>query len=194
MSRSFALAFLTVPDLGPTEAIRDKLSRDTKAIAEVASPATLARRKLAAENPSAPWVQRKYGGGRTGFKAPDQTVRLFNDSGRLADGFFVRDNKEDGSFTVNVPKNRFDPSTFDGAGFERMLERFRSLMPVLQDSRALLSDPAFNTAVTKAVAGIVNKGEMGDDAATVSRLRALSAARKRAALAALNALRGAAGL
>jgi hypothetical protein len=180
---------------GPADAVRDRLSKDTKAITgdaqsggSTAAPSTLARRKAAADNPAAPANRKRYSGGRTGFKAPNQTVRLFNDSGRLADGWFVRENKEDRAWTVNAPANRLDPTTF-GPGFDAMLERFRALMPVLKDSRALLSDSGFSAAVSKALSDLVTKGELAKDAASVARLRALAAARKRAALAALKALR-----
>ncbi len=172
---------------GPAEAIRARLEKDTKNITEVASAATLAKRKSAAENPTARSTQRRYSGGRTGFKAPNQSVRLFNDSGRLAEGFFVRENKQDTTWTVNVPANRLTPEGFVGDGFQRMLDKFRSLMPVLQDARALLSDSDFNAAVSKAAREMITKGELAGDAMAVQKLKQLAAARKRAVLALVRA-------
>jgi hypothetical protein len=177
----------------PSEAIRAELERDTMNISEFASPATQARREMAAANPSAQWVQQRYGGGRTGFTPPNQTKRLFNDSMRLARGWFVRENKTDKSWTVNVPKGRLEPTTF-GAGFQAMLDRFRSLMPILKDSRELLNRPKFNAAVSESVRDIVTVGEMRGDAASVQKLKALAAAKRRAFQAAVSLGRTVLGL
>lgn len=177
----------------PALAIQDALKRGVQAITEFASAATIARRKAAADNPNTPSVARRYSGGRTGFKPPNQTARLFNDSGRLAEGFFVRENKEDRAWTVNTPANRLDPSTFTGSGFERMLDRLRSLVPILQDARALLADKGFNAAVSEAVKDLVTRGEAASDASTVRKLQQLAAARKRLARAALAAARAVLG-
>lgn len=177
----------------PAEAIRAELEKDTKNISELASPATIARRRAAAENQSATSTQRRYGGGRIGFKAPNLTPRLFNDSGRLAEGWFVRENKSDESWTVNSPANRLDPSTFGAAAFQAMLDKLRSLMPILQDMRELFNRPAFNAAVAESVRDMVTKGEMNGDAQSIAKLKQLAAARKRAALAFVRAARGALG-
>lgn len=167
----------------PAEAVRDELSKDTKAIGDFVSPATQARRALAAANPGAKWVQKRYAGGRTGFKAPNQTQRWGNDSGRLADGWFVRENKTDQSWTVNAPANRLDPTTF-GAGFEKFIAGLRERMPILNDARELLNRDKFNAAVSSAVGDVISVGEMKGDAASVMKLKQLAAA-KRAAVRAL---------
>ena len=169
----------------PAEAIRAHLERAIKSISEFASDATQAMRKKAAGAfaSGATWALKRYSGGRTGAKPPNQTARLFNDSGRLAEGWFVRENKEDRGWTVNVPANRLDPSTFTGEGFQRMLDKLRSLVPVLQDVRELNRDDVFNRTVSESVRDIATKGEMGGNAATVAKLKQLAAARKAARLA-----------
>jgi len=167
----------------PSEAIRAELEKDAKNITEVASPGTLARRKSAQENPHSPSVRQRYGGGRTGWKEPNQTVRLFNDSNRLSEGFFVRENKQDTTWTVNVPANRFDPVTFVGEGFQLMIARFRALMPILRDSRELLRRDGFNKSVAESVRDMITKGEANGDASSIAKLKQLAAARRRVAMA-----------
>lgn len=135
---------------GPAEAIRQHISDGIKGIGVAAKPATiLARRKaLDAYRAGAPWALRRYSGGRTGPKPPDPTKgRAYNDSGRLADGIFVRGSGD--SWTVNVPANRFDPDTFVGGreAMIRMVTRLQELVPGLGDPAALMRDPAIREAI-----------------------------------------------
>lgn len=184
----------------PSEAVRANLERAVKSIGEFASKATRERRARAEralqggeKTRDAAGYRRQYSGGRTGLKMPNQTPRLFNDSSRLAEGFFVRENKEDLGWTVNVTANRLTPESFRPGRFEVMLGRLREHVAVLKDVRALLADGEFNRAVTSAVADIMTKGEATKGGVYAARLKALSDARKRAARAALGLLRTAAG-
>ncbi len=158
-AQPIALTF-SAKELGaaPAEAIRQHLSDAIKGITEVAKPATiLARRKaLEAFRRGEGWATRRYSGGRTGATPPDPTkVRLFNDSGRLANGISVR-NSGDDSWTVNVPANRFDPATFVGGrdAMIRMVERLQELVPTLGDANRLADVPAVRDAISDTVVDI----------------------------------------
>lgn len=121
---------------GPAEALRKAISDGIKAISETASPATLLKRKYAetAIQAGKRWATKRYAGGKMGGMAPNSSDKLFNDSGRLAAGVFVRQNPKEGSWTVNVPANRLDPSEFKDRGvFAGMVQRLRNLVPVLRD-------------------------------------------------------------
>jgi len=117
---------------GPAIAIRDVIVKQIKAITEVANLATIKRRQSAAKAIQAGKTDKRYSGGRMGAMAPSGSVRLFNDSGRLADGIFVRQNPQEKNWTINVPANRLDPSTFKSqAAFVGMVNRLRELVPAL---------------------------------------------------------------
>jgi hypothetical protein len=181
----------------PAEAIKEVLKASIKAITHVASIATLQRRQRAKRrlegHPSPKQesyrrrgvdysgsYEQRYTGGRTGVTMPAQTVRLFNDSGRLADGLHVRQNTTDKSFTINVTANRLDPSEFKAGLFEQMLNRLRTLVPEFQDIRRLLSHPEVVKAINESIADMIMKAE--------SKQRSLLLARARARKAAVEAL------
>lgn len=140
---------------GPAEAIRDAISSGIKAISQVASPGTLLRRKYAetAFQRGEPHTVRRYSGGRTGAKAPNRSDRYGNDSGRLAEGLHVMQNQKEGAWTVNVPANRFDPSTFKSmADFTRMVDRLRELVPVIRNP---LSAPEVRAAISASLDNMI---------------------------------------
>jgi len=117
---------------GPAIAIREAIVKQIKAITEVANLATIKRRQNAAKAIQAGKTDKRYSGGRMGAIPPSGSVRLFNDSGRLADGIFVRQNPQEKNWTINVPANRLDPSTFKSQGaFVGMVNRLRELVPAL---------------------------------------------------------------
>lgn len=141
---------------GPATAIRDLLSRLTKEISARASPATIAKRANAAASLArgdASTVAR-YSGGRTGLKAPGAASpdRLFNDSGRLADGLAVMRNPEEDAWTINVPANRLDPRTFSGGegAMARMFARLVELVPEWGGGQALLQHASIREAIETA--------------------------------------------
>lgn len=171
----------------PAEAIRDAITNGIKAITEIAAPATLAKRQAAAKAFSAgkAWALRQYSGGRTGPTPPNQTPRAFNDSGRLAGGIFVRQNPTDKTYTVNVTANRFDPADFGPGRFQAMLDKLRSLVPVIGDGQRLLADDKVRTAINESIRDLITKAAPGVDAA---RLKALAAARKRVVMQIVRAL------
>lgn len=142
------------------EAIRDAVRDGIKAIGETASEKTQLNRKTAVDAfaRGAQWARARYSGGRTGPKAPAQSDRLFNDSGRLADGVTVNVNRKEGGFTLNAPKNRLDPSTFRSmADFQRMTGRLVELVPALQNP---LEQPSVQAAIEKTWTDMHVKREM----------------------------------
>lgn len=142
------------------EAMSAAIRQGIRDIAEFASHATILKRASAgrALAAGAAWAKKRYSGGRTGVKPPGQTSRLFNDSGRLADGIFTRANR-DGEWSVNVPANRFDPSTFEGgvAAITAMIARLRSLVPVLQSAQNMFDSPAVAKAAKEAIGMVLQK-------------------------------------
>lgn len=143
---------------GPAEAILAEIQADFAKITEVASAATLAKRKAAAAalDRGARWAKERYAGGRTGEKRPTGSVRKLIDSGRLKDGMVVRENRSDESWTINVPANRFDERDFDAGSFQRLLEDVRRLLPAMS-ARELLKRPKFREALDDAVGDLVQK-------------------------------------
>jgi hypothetical protein len=87
-------------------------------------------------------------GGRTGPKQPGKSAALFNDSNRLSEGLAVRANPKEGAFTINVPANRFDESTFRSrAEFLAMLEKFGQLVPAVGQPETVLEDSRIQRAI-----------------------------------------------
>lgn len=145
-------------DLGkrPAEAILVMIMRQHAAITQPAAPATVLKRKQAvsALARGEPWATRRYSGGRSGTSRPGsggtsgKGDRYGIDSGRLLDGWFVRQNPAEGTWTVNVPANRLDPSTFGGglAAVQAFVARLVQLIPALR-GEGILEDAAFVRAV-----------------------------------------------
>lgn len=112
------------------DGIANHLREAIRNIAAAASPATIKARKVAARayaNGRA-WAVKRYGGGRLGQLPPDQSTRLFNDSGRFADSI-VANASSDGAWRVNVAGNRLDAQTAGEAGVERIWNRLVQLVP-----------------------------------------------------------------
>lgn len=144
---------------GPTQAILAFLSGKIKNIGAVASDATIARRKSARQSfrDGDQGATKRYAGGKMGPMEPGQTVRLFNDSGRLANGLFVRANTSNqpggAAWTINVPANRLDPSTFVGgeSALAGMYQRLVQLVPELGDAKLLMAVASVRQSITDAI-------------------------------------------
>lgn len=156
----------------PANAIKNEIVRQIKGISEVAKPATLAKRKYARKvllglandygkdgdtdiAASDQRIIKRYSGGRTGTMLPDTSVRLFNDSGRLAN-LEVSSNRADPSdsvWEINVPANRLDPTTFgDMEKFKAMVLRLQQLVPALgTNTKSLLESPEVSKAITDSI-------------------------------------------
>ncbi len=135
---------------GPAEAIAEAIRKGIRDIGEIASASTRARRASAAEalRRGASWAVARYSGGKTGPKEPNKTPRLFNDSGRLAEGI-VAGPTRDNTWVINVTSNRFDPSTFVGgvSALVSMFERLRALVPALQGPQRLMEIQSVKDAI-----------------------------------------------
>jgi hypothetical protein len=135
----------------PALAIRDTLRTSIRNIGTFASQETRDRRQRASRELAAglPGAMRRYAGGRTGVTPPNQTGRLFNDSGRLAENLEVRQTGSNGEWIVNVTANRFDPTTFTPAQFQAMIARLMQLAPAWRGGQDLLRDPAVVKAISE---------------------------------------------
>lgn len=158
---------------GPAEAIADVLRDKIGGVAATASPSTLLYRRRARDafERGAKWARKRYAGGRTGAMPPGQTDRLFSDSGRLAKTIAVRENKVEGTWTVNVAANRFSTQTFTEQDLSRMVERLRQFVPELGDARKLATHREVNEAVARSLDQMLRKARM-INAQSKQRLRA----------------------
>lgn len=140
---------------GPAAAIANFYRQALRNIQEVASPATLRNRKVAAKAFALgkAWAVQRYSGGKMGPMAPNQTDREFNDSGRMAASIAVNASS-DGSYRVNVAANRLNGAT---GNFERIWAKLVSLIPEFEDFEKLLNNSFVNAAVQKAVGGTITK-------------------------------------
>lgn len=121
-------------------AAADHLRQRVQDISAQASPATIKRRQVAAKAlaEGKPWAVQRYSGGRTGTMAPNQSDKMFNDSGRFARSIAVGGTKD--GWVINVAANRLDPRTLDGgeAGLVKMVERLRQYVPEWGDANRLM--------------------------------------------------------
>ena len=134
---------------GVAEAIAEAIRKGIRDIGEIASASTRRRREAAVKALARgeAWAMARYAGGRTGAKQPNKTPRLFNDSGRLAEGINVGANGK--GWVVNVTANRFDPNTFTGGvpALVSMYERLRALVPALQGPERLMEIESVKEAI-----------------------------------------------
>lgn len=152
-------------------AIAKRVADGIRGITVTASESTLLFRKYAADAlaKGKGWARRRYSGGRTAAASPDQSDRLFNDSGRLANGVVARA-QDDGSYTINVTANRLDPSTFGLASFLGMIARLFELVDVLRDPSLLSRDPGVEQAIELATEKAVVVMKDASDAAKLELL------------------------
>ncbi len=173
---------------GPAEAIAEHLRQQIQNISAVASPGTLKWRKSAergltnnAEHrelsktafakkeaaagrghllgPTGNWAQRRYSGGRLGFMPPNQSDRLFNDSGRFAKSITANANNE--TWTINVASNRLDPGTLGGGGgaLVRVYRRLIELVPEFGDMSRLLNSSKVRAALEQGFREAIQKAD-----------------------------------
>jgi hypothetical protein len=145
----------------PAEAIAEHLRQRVRDISATASKATIAARvaaqKALAEGKD--WARKRYAGGRIGQKSPNQSNRLFNDSGRFVESIVARATKD--GWVVNLAANRLDPSTLDGgeAGLVRVVERLRELVPEWGDASQLVNVLSVQRALRKAIGDSLQKAK-----------------------------------
>jgi hypothetical protein len=167
---------------GPAEAMADVLKTKMRNITAFAKPATIARRKRAAIELAKgdPAAVRRYSGGRmvnaegvSGGPMPPSTgaSRLFNDSGRFIGGIVVMRNKVEKGFTINIPANRLDPTTFTGgeAALAAMYARLVALVPEFADARLLMESPEVEKAILDGIKGLIGASQGRLEASMLTR-------------------------
>jgi hypothetical protein len=140
-----------------TDAYAELIRKQGEAIQETASPATLKKRESAARSYAAGKPSSRYAGGRIGPMAPNQSDKLFSDSGRLWKSIRVAQNRTDNTFTINVAANRLNPTLF-GKGFDAMLKRLFELVPAFDPKKAREA-PELNEAISTAMGEMVVKAK-----------------------------------
>lgn len=140
------------------------LRERVKAITATASTATLKAREVAQKAYAAgkPWALKRYAGGKTGARTPNQSDKLFNDSGRFAESIVARGDKN-GNFRVNVAANRLSG---DASTVSRIWTRLVELVPEFADMNALMSSSDIVAARVKAAREMIKKGPMSDKGVT----------------------------
>ena len=126
----------------PIAAIRDLVRQQIKAIAALASPATIARRARAAAAAlkGHSTEARRYAGA-----APDRSNQLFHDTGALADRLEVHD-VGDGKWELRT--GRVNEAEFTPTAIDRFWLRLQQLVPALRGEA--LEDPKVQRAILDA--------------------------------------------
>jgi hypothetical protein len=156
---------------GPVaEAIAHHLREKIRGISAVASAATLEYRRKAqsAFKRGAPWAVRRYSGGRTGPMEPNQTNRLFNDSGRFGETIFASASKD--AWRVNVAANRLSG---DPASVQRIYLRLVQFVPELANPSLLLRNDIIRRALQTAADNMIQKGRATSKKMGASLVRSL---------------------
>lgn len=138
------------------QAIAHHFRERVKQISAVASPATIKAREAAAKafQRGEAWATKRYGGGRTGPMEPNQSNRLFNDSGRFAETITANAGRKDAVWRVNVAANRLsgDPGTV-----QRIWKRLVELVPEFGNPALLLGNDVIRASIKRAQGDMVRK-------------------------------------
>ncbi len=144
---------------GPAEAIAQFLRDRIAGIAERASEATIKRRQSAAKKNDQP---RRYSGGRIGPMPPNQSDRLFNDSGRFVRSIVAAAASD--RWIINVASNRLSADTLNAgkqgspqAALEFIKTRLVQLVPELADPRRLMDSIPVRKAIEEGMAAMIKK-------------------------------------
>lgn len=168
------------------QAIADLFRERIRMIAETVSPATKRAREAAAKAFAAgkSWAVKRYAGGKLGAKAPNQSDRKFNDSGRMADSIVATAREGEKDFVINMAANRLNPETVNGgmAGLEKIWAELVRLVPELGNPRLLMD----NVKVRRSVNEAVNENVFKTASDRVDRVRQLVQARMAFARSALS--------
>lgn len=152
---------------GPAEAIAQLFKDRIAMIATRASDATIKARQAAARRMAQPDVQRRYAGGRMGPMPPNQSDRLFNDSGRLRESIVARAAQTAGhvgAWVVNFAANRLSPDTLnagaDGSS-AAALERIKALLvqhvPEIANPKLLMDSLPVRRAIAEGQKAMIQK-------------------------------------
>ena len=131
------------------EYLRNKVTGITATV----PPRTLESRKYqeAAYKRGEAWAVPRFGfRGQMGPMHFDQGGRYFNHSGTFAQSIIATANRTEGTATVNVAKNRLDPTTSGAGEFRHITDALQRLIPELADPQMLASTPEIKAALEEA--------------------------------------------
>ncbi len=149
---------------GPAQAIAKHLRERVSGISAEASPATLKIRANDAKRltgslggersgpvKQSEWLRQRYAPVKKSAAPPNQSTKLFNDSGRLAKGISVGAVKGN-AWIINVPATRFNPTTLNGgeAALVKIYARLLELVPEFGDARKLRDVLSVRRAIKEA--------------------------------------------
>jgi hypothetical protein len=127
--------------------------------------------KRVAKMPNGAWANARYSGGRMGMMLPNQSDKMFNDSGRLAQS--IKATPKDDEWIINVAANRFDPTTTGGElGVRRIWNRLVSLVPAFGNPALLFSEESVKGAVKSSLESLLVKAQETRDRLTEQRAKA----------------------
>lgn len=138
---------------GVAETITEHLRKRVSDIGAVASAATQLQRKYAANALSngKRWATKRYAGGRIGAMSPNQTPRLFNDSGRFVRGI-VASPTRDNNWVVNLPANRLNATQLGSeTALKNIVNLLRRYVPEFGSATALVDVPEIQRAIGNAI-------------------------------------------
>lgn len=148
---------------GVAQAITDHLRQRLSEIGADASPATLRARKTeeTAFKAGKPWAVKRFSGGRTGVTPPNQSTRIGNDSGRLANGIVANPTK-DNNWIINAPANRLNAQSLGSeAALIRVVNRLREFVPEFGSASELTTVLSVRRAIKDAAGAITKKARGG---------------------------------
>ncbi len=134
---------------GVADTIAAHLRKRVSEIGAVASPSTQLKRKYAASALARgeSWAVRRYSGGRTGATPPNQSPRLFNDSGRFARGITVGPTR-DNNWVINVPANRLNATQLGSENaLSEIVNKLRQYVPEFGSAVDLVQVPVVKHAI-----------------------------------------------
>jgi hypothetical protein len=104
----------------------------------------------------APWVMKRFSGGKMGSLPPNQSDRAFNNSGRFAKSI-TGNASSDGSWRINVAANRLDSST--SGGVERIYQKLLEYVPEFGDPGKLLENDIVRKSIERSMQDMIKKAE-----------------------------------
>lgn len=136
--------------------ITNHLKARVAGIAAQAAETTQLKRKYAGHALSglSPWAVKRYAGGKLGFTPPNQSSRLFNDSGRFVRGITAAPTR-DNNWVINVAANRLNAAHLGSEGvLKSMVDRLRMYVPEFGSASLLVGVPEVSVAINKAINAI----------------------------------------
>ena len=158
----------------PAEAIAKHFRDSIENISAQAAPATIAARKRSAKAfaEGKSWATRRYSGGRIGAMAPNQSDRLFNESGRFAKSIAVGAVKD--GWVINVAANRLDSKTATETAIVRMFDLLKQHVPGWGNPDELDNVLSVRKAMNDATANLIQKAKDKYVDLQIRRIRAVA--------------------